>query len=92
MDSSSSVESEARFSAYVDGHSGVIGHAGRSGPLRDHGLGLLPPGDRKSVEPMAAPRLPACAPWQAGPFARLEESLPNRPHTPRAKRLSTSSK
>ena len=54
MDRLSSVESEARFSAYVDGLSGVIGHAGRTGPRRDCCLGLLPPEDRKSVEPMAA--------------------------------------
>ena len=54
MDSASSVGSEARLAAFVDGLSGVIGHAGRSGPLRDCCLGLLPPGDRKSVEPMAA--------------------------------------
>ena len=54
MDRLSSVESEGRSSAYADGLSGVIGHAYRSGPLRDYCLGLLLPGDRKSVEPMAA--------------------------------------
>ena len=54
MDLLSSVESEARFSVYVDELSCVIGHADRAGPLRDYCLGLLLPGDRKSVEPMAA--------------------------------------
>jgi SRSO17 transposase len=46
--------SEARFAAYVDGLSGVIGHAGRVGPLRDYTRGLLLPVERKSVEPIAA--------------------------------------
>src|ERR1700734_3827530 len=47
-------ESEARFEAYVEGLVSVIGHADRAGPLRDYCLGLLMPGERKSVEPMAA--------------------------------------
>jgi SRSO17 transposase len=46
--------SEARFDAYVDGLASVIGHADREGPLRDYCTGLLLPGERKSVEPMAA--------------------------------------
>ncbi len=32
----------------------VIGHADRAKPLRDYCLGLVMPGERKSVEPMAA--------------------------------------
>jgi SRSO17 transposase len=32
----------------------VIGHADREGPLRDYCTGLILPGERKSVEPMAA--------------------------------------
>jgi SRSO17 transposase len=32
----------------------VIGHADRAGPLQDYCLGLVMPGERKSVEPMAA--------------------------------------
>jgi len=32
---------------------GVIGHADRVVPLRDYCLGLLMPGERKSVEPIA---------------------------------------
>jgi SRSO17 transposase len=51
--------SEARFAAYVGGLARVIGHADRSGPLRDYCTGLLLPGERKSVEPMAAKTAPA---------------------------------
>ena len=50
---------EARFSAYVEGLVSVIGHADRAEPLRDYCLGLLLPGERKSVEPMAAVTAPA---------------------------------
>jgi SRSO17 transposase len=53
--------SEGRFSAYVEGLVGVIGHADRAGPLRDYCLGLLMPGERKSVEPLAAVTAPARA-------------------------------
>jgi SRSO17 transposase len=51
--------SEARFASYVDGLSGVIGHADRARPLRDYCTGLLLPGERKSVEPIAARTAPA---------------------------------
>ena len=47
-------DSEARFAAYVAGLASVIGHADRAGPLRDYCTGLMLPGERKSVEPMAA--------------------------------------
>ncbi len=47
-------DSEARFATYVEGLAGVIGHADRTGPLRDYCTGLMLPGERKSVEPMAA--------------------------------------
>jgi SRSO17 transposase len=53
------LESEARFALYVDALGSVIGHAGRSGPLRDYCTGLILPGERKSVEPMAARTAPA---------------------------------
>jgi SRSO17 transposase len=46
--------SEARFAAYVDELASVIGHADREGPLRDYCTGLILPGERKSVEPIAA--------------------------------------
>src|SRR5207342_3858121 len=47
-------EGEARFSAFVEGLTSVIGHADRAKPLRDYCTGLMMPCDRKSVEPMAA--------------------------------------
>ena len=53
------VGSESRFAAYVEGLASVIGHADRVGPLRDYCTGLLLPGERKSVEPMAAVTAPA---------------------------------
>ena len=46
--------SEIRFQAYVTEVSEVIGHADRVGPLRGYCTGLLLPGGRKSIEPMAA--------------------------------------
>jgi SRSO17 transposase len=45
---------ESRFTRYVEGLVRVIGHADRAGPLHDYCLGLVLPGERKSVEPMAA--------------------------------------
>jgi SRSO17 transposase len=44
---------EARFATYVDGLSSVIGHPRRTKQLRDYCTGLVLPGERKSVEPMA---------------------------------------
>jgi SRSO17 transposase len=52
-------EAEARFTAYVDGLASVLGHADRVGPFHDYVVGLMLPGDRKSVEPMAARTAPA---------------------------------
>src|ERR1700682_2516594 len=51
-------DGEARFSAYVDGLTSVIGHATRAKPLRDYCTGLMMPCERKSVEPMAAMTAP----------------------------------
>jgi SRSO17 transposase len=45
---------EFRFSRYVDELVSVIGHADRAGPFHDYCTGLVMPGERKSVEPMAA--------------------------------------
>ena len=45
---------ESRFDRYVQALVGVIGHQDRAGPMRDYCLGLVMPGERKSVEPMAA--------------------------------------
>ena len=52
-------DSESRFAAYVEGLVSVIGHADRAGPLYDYCVGLMLPGERKSVEPMAAKTAPA---------------------------------
>src|SRR6266481_8920534 len=58
MDLESSGDSESRFLDYVEGLASVIGHADRAAPLRDYCLGLVMPGERKSVEPMAAVTAP----------------------------------
>src|SRR6202051_1817828 len=52
-------DSEARFAGFVEGLSSVIGHGALPGPLRDYCTGLMLPGERKSVEPMAARTAPA---------------------------------
>src|SRR6267154_768090 len=54
-----SEDRQERFAAYVEAMVGVIGHADRAEPLRDYCLGLLMPGERKSVEPIAAVMAPA---------------------------------
>ena len=51
--------SRERFAAYLGALIEVIGHADRADPLRDYCLGLLMPGERKSVEPIAAVTAPA---------------------------------
>ena len=51
--------SEARFSEYVEALATVLGREDRAGPLKDYCIGLLMPGERKSVEPMAAILAPA---------------------------------
>ena len=52
-------DSGSRFAGYVEGLVSVIGHADRAGPLHDYCVGLMLPGERKSVEPMAAKTAPA---------------------------------
>jgi len=73
-----------RFGEYLTRLGEVIGHADRREPLRAYMAGLLLPGDRKSVEPMAAKVDPrnvrsrhqsmhhfvADAPWDAGEVIR----------------------
>src|SRR5260370_29465648 len=46
--------SESRFAAYVEAITSALGHADRAAPFQSYCTGLLLPGDRKSVEPMAA--------------------------------------
>ena len=43
-----------RFAAYVDRLAAVLGHRDRHAPLRAYVTGLCLPGERKSIEPMAA--------------------------------------
>jgi SRSO17 transposase len=45
---------EARFAAYLDEIASVLAHASRAAAARAYCTGLLLPGARKSVEPMAA--------------------------------------
>lgn len=45
---------EKRFAAYIQGLASAAGHEDRHGPLKDYCKGLLLPGERKSIEPMAA--------------------------------------
>jgi SRSO17 transposase len=45
---------EERFGDYVGRLGDVLGHADRRGPLRAYATGLLLPGERESLEPMAA--------------------------------------
>src|SRR4051812_1736206 len=50
-----SEDRRGRFSGHVDALVEGVGDADRGEPLRDYCLGLLLPGERKSVEPIAAP-------------------------------------
>src|SRR5215218_5674890 len=54
-----SEDRQERFAAYIEALAEVIGHVDRAEPLRDYCLGLLLPGERKSVEPIAAVTAPA---------------------------------
>src|SRR3954462_4649155 len=54
-----SEDRQERFTTYVEALAGVIGHADRAAPLGDYCRGLLLPGERKSVEPIAAVMAPA---------------------------------
>jgi SRSO17 transposase len=51
--------SEERFEAYIERLGRAVGHEDRKEPLHAYCVGLLLPGDRKSVEPMAAQLDPA---------------------------------
>ncbi len=63
MDFQRANDSRYRFSKYVEGIASVIGHADRVRPLWDYFVGLVMPGERKSVEPIAA----MTAPERVGP-------------------------
>jgi SRSO17 transposase len=51
--------SEARLAAYLEAIVGGLGHARRAASARAYCTGLLLPGERKSIEPMAARLEPA---------------------------------
>jgi SRSO17 transposase len=51
--------SESRFAAYVETLTTALGHADRAAPFRSYCTGLLLPGRRKIVEPMAVRVAPA---------------------------------
>lgn len=59
---------EKRFAAYIDGLAQAAEHADRRIPLKNYCMGLLLPGERKSVEPMAARLAP-------GNVRRVHQSL-----------------
>src|SRR3712207_4864225 len=50
---------EERFAAYLDAIVAVLGHASRAAAARAYCTGLPLPGERKSIEPMAARIAPA---------------------------------
>ena len=76
---------ERRFREYVEQVAGALGHADRRAPMRAYLTGLYLPGERKSIEPMAArvdPRhvrarhqsmhhFVANAPWEATAMLRV---------------------
>ena len=76
---------ERRFRQYVERVADALGHADRREPLRAYLTGLCLPGERKSIEPMAArvdPRhvaaryqsmhhFVAAAPWEAAAVLRV---------------------
>ncbi len=45
---------EKRVAAYLEGLARAAGHRDREAPLKDYCRGLLLPGQRQSIEPMAA--------------------------------------
>ncbi len=51
--------SASRFRAYIERLTRALGHADRVAPFRTYCVGLMLPGARKSVEPMAARVEPA---------------------------------
>ena len=51
---------EVRFRTYLNAVAAALGHAARAAPMRAYCTGLLLPGERKSVELMAARIRPAC--------------------------------
>jgi SRSO17 transposase len=70
MSASSSApgKQQQRFAAYLDSLVRAAGHADRAVPLESYCTGLLLPGERKSVEPLAAR-------WAPHDVRRVHQSL-----------------
>ena len=66
----------ASFEQYIAALGGAMGHLDRVGPMRDYCTGLLMPGERKSVEPMAAVTAPARVPAQHQSLLHLVGQAP----------------
>src|SRR5919198_3418829 len=91
---------ERRFEDYLDGIVAALGHGGRTEPARAYCTGLLPPGERKSIEPMAARldpnrvqaahqslhHLVAKAEWSDAAVLGAARYRPSRPRSGRAVR------
>jgi len=69
IDPLTSGENETRVSTFIEDLVGVIGDADRAGLLRDYCLGLLLPGERKRIEPLAVVTARACR-WHIGSVRR----------------------
>ena len=69
---------EERFDGYVGRRGGVLGHADRRAPLRAYTTGLLLPGERESVEPMAA----RVEPFRIGAARRTSRCTASSPRPP----------
>jgi hypothetical protein len=84
--------SEARFAEYVGSIAGVLGRDDRARPLADYCTGLLMPGERKSVEPMAAVVAPARVSAKHQSLLHLvgQVASPCFPQPPRLGGLTTS--
>jgi len=70
---------EKRFAAYLDRLAQAAEHADRVEPLKSYCKGLLLPGERKSVEPMAA-RLAPDDVRQTRHLAHIGDVLQRYPH------------
>ena len=70
---------EKRFAAYLDRLAQAAEHADRVAPLKSYCKGLLLPGERKSVEPMAA-RLAPDDVRQTRHLAHIGDVLQRYPH------------
>jgi SRSO17 transposase len=73
-----------RFRAYVEHLAHSLGHSDRREPLRDYLTGLVLPGERKSVEPMAG----MCCNFENSDEGRCERNWAARSQAARSNSLS----